>query len=154
MTEPKYQAIDRSKIKSYNLPNSAGHIEVIAGNYKGIDGPAQTFTPLHAYNAHIEENCSSEFEFPAHYNTLLIVIEGEVTVNQSEKIETNHLVLFENKGEMFHIQALEKSCVLVLSGEPINEPIIANGPFVMNTKTELIQAFRDYHAGKFGYLED
>jgi redox-sensitive bicupin YhaK (pirin superfamily) len=154
MTQPKYQAIDRSKIKSYTLPNSAGHIEVIAGNYKGIDGPAQTFTPLHAYNVHIEENCSSEFEFPAHYNTLLLIIEGEVTVNQSEKIETNHLVLFENKGETFHIQALEKSCILVLSGEPINEPIIANGPFVMNTKTELIQAFRDYHAGKFGYLED
>ncbi len=154
MTKPKYQAIDKSKIVTYNLPDESGHVEIIAGNYNGQIGPAETFTPINLFNVFLDVNKSAEFEFPSNFNTFLLVIEGSVKVNHSETVETNHLVLFENKGEKFHIAAQEKSIVLVLSGQPINEPIVANGPFVMNTKTELIQAFRDFHAGKFGYLAD
>ncbi len=154
MSEPKYQAIDREKIVTCNLPNESGHIEIIAGKYKDLKGAAETFTPVNLFNVFLNANKSTDFEFPSHYNTFLLVIEGSIKVNQSETIETNHLVLFENKGEKFQIEAEENSIVLVLSGEPINEPIVANGPFVMNTKTELIQAFRDFHAGKFGYLAE
>ncbi len=75
-------------------------------------------------------------------------------INGKENLPTNHFALFENKGETFTIEATENAIVLVLSGEPINEPIAAYGPFMMNTKVELMQAFDDYNKGKFGYLED
>ena len=90
---------------------------------------------------------------PSFSNTALLVIEGSIKVNNTEVAETDHFVLFENDGEAFSIEALENSVVLVLSGEPINEPIAAQGPFVMNTKQEIVQAIDDYNQGKFGYLD-
>ncbi len=82
------------------------------------------------------------------------VIEGSVKVNDIKNISTDHFALFENEGEEFTIEATENTVVLVLSGEPIEEPIVAHGPFVMNTQTEIMQAFYDMNIGKFGYLED
>jgi quercetin 2,3-dioxygenase len=84
----------------------------------------------------------------------LLVIEGSVKVNDGEKVPTDHFVLFENQGEHFAIEALENAVVLVLSGEPINEPIAAYGPFVMNTESEIKQAIDDFNKGKFGFLEE
>jgi hypothetical protein len=83
-----------------------------------------------------------------------LVIEGSIKVNDTENVPTDHFVLFENEGETFTIEATEKSIVLILSGEPINEPIAAHGPFVMNTQAEILQAFNDVNIGKFGFLED
>ena len=83
-----------------------------------------------------------------------MVIEGSITVNNKEKVPTDHFVLMGNDGEDFNIQAIENAIVLILSGEPINEPIAAHGPFVMNTRQELMEAFDDFNKGKFGYLED
>jgi redox-sensitive bicupin YhaK (pirin superfamily) len=95
----------------------------------------------------------TEFSFPADYNTCLIVIEGEVKVNESEElVGQDHFVLFENEGENFQIEAKENAIVLILSGEPIREPIASHGPFVMNTRQEIMQAFHDFEAGKFGEL--
>ncbi|WP_306308341.1 pirin-like C-terminal cupin domain-containing protein [Bacteroides faecalis] len=75
-------------------------------------------------------------------------------MNENEEAPVDHFVLFENKGESFEIEAIEEAVVLVMSGEPLNEPIVAHGPFVMNTKREIIQAFDDFNQGKFGYLKD
>ncbi|MEO9258098.1 MAG: pirin-like C-terminal cupin domain-containing protein, partial [Crocinitomicaceae bacterium] len=91
---------------------------------------------------------------PANYNTMLLVIEGEIQVNENELVVTDQAALFENEGETIQIKATENSIVLIMSGEPIKEPIAAQGPFVMNTRDELIQAIDDYNMGKFGYLED
>lgn len=154
MSTPKYQAIKNAEIPRYQLENNNGEIEIIAGEYKGIKGAASTFTPVHMFNAKLKTGANSDFTFPANYNTLLLVIEGSITVNESEKVPTDHLVLFENQGETFSITAKEDTIVLVLSGEPINEPIAAHGPFVMNTQQELIDAFNDFNQGKFGHLED
>lgn len=154
MSTPKYQAIKNAEIPRYQLENNNGEIEIIAGEYKGIKGAASTFTPVHMFNAKLKTGETSDFTFPADYNTLLLVIEGSITVNESEKVPTDHLVLFENQGETFSITADEDTIVLVLSGEPINEPIAAHGPFVMNTQQELIDAFNDFNQGKFGHLED
>ena len=154
MSAPKYQAITNAQINKYELPDNAGIIEVIAGNYKDMKGAASTFTPVHMQNAKLNQGGKADFSFPAHYNTALLVIEGSIKVNDTEIVPTDHFVLFENTGEDFTIEALENSVVLVLSGEPINEPIYAHGPFVMNTKEEIEQAFNDVNLGKFGYLED
>ncbi|MBD3724980.1 MAG: pirin family protein [Flavobacteriaceae bacterium] len=132
MSTPKYQAIKNSEMKKVDLGKN-GFIEVIAGNYNGNKGPA-------------------EFNFPANYNTGLVIIEGSVKVN-GENVATDHFVLFENEGETFTIEATEDTIVLVLSGEPLKEPIAAHGPFVMNTREEIIEAFNDFNQGKFGYLD-
>ncbi len=154
MSKPKYQAIAKDKMAIYDLPDNAGKIEIIAGEYKGVKGPTETFSPVFMMNAKLNAGGKADFNFPKVNNTTLLVIEGAILVNGSEKVATDHLVLFENNGEDFTIEAIDDAVVLVLSGEPINEPIAAHGPFVMNTQQEIVQAFEDFNLGKFGYLED
>lgn len=153
MSAPKYQAIKNETIKRYTLEDGAGEIEVIAGEYNGVKGAASTFTPIHMFNAKLNKGGKAKFQFPAHYNTALLVLEGSMVINANEKTPTDHLALMANDGENFEIEATDDAVVLVLSGEPINEPIEAHGPFVMNTKEELKEAFNDFNNGKFGYLE-
>ena len=153
MSKPKYQAIKNSDMKIVDLKEN-GFIEVIAGEYAGNKGPANTFTPVHMMNAKLKSGGKADFNFPAHFNTAALVIEGSIIVNGNEKAKTDQLVLFENKGEGFTIEASEDAVVLIISGEPINEPIVPHGPFVMNTREEIMQAFEDFNTGKFGYLED
>jgi quercetin 2,3-dioxygenase len=154
MSPPKYQGIANEQIGRYELPDGGGHIEVIAGEYLGVKGPASTFTPVHLQNAKLRKGAKAEFSFPAHFNTALLVVEGSLKVNGAATVPTDHFVLFENEGEQFSVEALEDSLALILSGEPIKEPIAAYGPFVMNTREEIMQAVDDLHAGKFGHLED
>lgn len=152
--KPKYQAIKKTEIPVYNLENHGGTIEVIAGDYKGVKGPANTFTPVQMYNARMKKGAKADFSFPDNYNTALLVLEGDIIVNNTEKAPTDHMVLMANDGENFTVEATGDSLVFVFSGEPIDEPIAAHGPFVMNTKSELLAAFEDFNKGKFGYLED
>lgn len=154
MSKPKYQAISNDQITKVNLKENAGLIEVIAGGYQGQKGRASTFSPVNLMNAKLNTGGKAHFSFPSNYNTALLVIEGSIKVNDSEKIPTDHFILMQNDGEEFIVEATENSVVLILSGEPINEPIAAQGPFVMNTREEIWQAIRDYNDGKFGHLED
>lgn len=151
MSAPKYQAIINAEMAKYNTTH--GHIEIIAGKQHGVEGPASTFTPIHLMNARLDKGGKADFTFPKHYNTAMIVIEGTIRVNDTETVATDHFILMDNDGEEFSIEAQEQSVVLIMSGEPINEPIAAHGPFVMNTKQELVQAFQDFQSGKFGELE-
>lgn len=154
MSEPKYQALKNEDIQRFVLDSNQGEIEVIAGNYQGVKGLASTFSPMEMYNAKLEKGAEVHLSLPANYNTALLVLEGSITINNQEQAPNDHLVLMANDGENFSITADEKAIVLVLGGEPINEPIAARGPFVMNTREELIQAFDDFKSGKFGTLED
>jgi redox-sensitive bicupin YhaK (pirin superfamily) len=153
MNPPKYQAIKNQQMGVFQLPGNQGSIEVIAGEYSGVEGPAQTFLPIHMMNAQFESGGKADFSFPAHYTTCALVIEGEVLIND-RVFSTNHFVLFATDGEVFAVKATKPSKVLILSGEPLNESIAAQGPFVMNTRQELWQAFTDFEDGKFGFLED
>lgn len=154
MSAPKYQAIEKAKMGRYPIGSDGSEIEIIAGEYNGIKGSASTFSPLYMFNARLKKDISADFHFPKNYNTALLVIEGSIIVNKTENVPTDFFVLMANDGEEFTITATEEAIVLVLSGEPINEPIAAHGPFVMNTRQELLQAFEDFNAGKFGYLAD
>ena len=115
-------------------------------------GSASTFTPINILNARMKKGASASFSFAAENNTALLVVEGSVTVNDADKVPTDNFGLFENVGEDFSVTTEEDAVVLVLSGQPIDEPIAAHGPFVMNSRAELMQAFEDYNNGKFGYL--
>ncbi len=154
MSKPKYQAIKRSDMHYFDLPDAGGRIEVIAGNYQNIQGAASTFTKIEVYNARLNKNGKAVFSFPAHYNTAFVVVEGAINVNGTQTAHTDHFVHFKNEGEQIEVEATENSVVLVLSGEPINEPIAAYGPFLMNTQEEIQQAISDYNQGKFGYLDE
>lgn len=152
-TKPKYQELTNDKMGRHLLADGKSFMEVIAGNYKGTKGPAYTFTPMHVYNARLKAGAEAELNFPAHYNTGLLVIQGAAIMNGQE-VGADHFVLFKNDGETISLEANEDTIILVLSGEPINEPIAAYGPFLMNTWPEVEQAIQDVNAGKFGFLED
>lgn len=151
MSPPKYQAIKNDEISKYTF--DGGEVAVIAGEYKGVKGPASTFTPINMINLRLNANGKADFSFTASQNTAMVVLEGNIKVNGID-VPTDHFVLMANDGEQFTVEASAEAKVLVLSGEPINEPIAAHGPFVMNTKQELLEAFEDFNRGKFGYLED
>lgn len=153
MTPPKYQGIKQIDIPSCELENGGGKIEVIAGDYKGILGVADTFTPLAVYNARLNKDAKADFNFPSTHNTGLLIIEGTILVNEI-KASANQFVQFENAGTDINLKALESAVILVLSGQPIDEPISQYGPFLMNTDEEIQQAISDYNQGKFGYLEE
>lgn len=154
MSNPKYQEITNLQMGKFSIPDQGGVVEVIAGKYNGVKGPAFTFTPIQMYNVRIKKGANITFNFPENHNTGILVVEGSVTVNDSEKAPVDNFVLFKNEGEQITVKADEDSILLVLSGEPINEPIAAYGPFLMNTQEEIKQAFEDYNLGKFGHLEE
>ncbi|HLG39997.1 MAG TPA: pirin-like C-terminal cupin domain-containing protein, partial [Chitinophagaceae bacterium] len=108
---------------------------------------------MHVYNARIKKGANLELNFPSNYNTGLLVAEGSIIINET-KAPADHFALFKNDGELISVKATEDAIVLALSGEPINEPIVQYGPFLMNTWDELEQAIQDVNAGKFGVLED
>jgi len=135
------------------LPNEQGVVEVIAGNFQGTKGPARTFTPIEMYNLKLKAGTNLTLNLPASYSTALLIIEGSAIVN-SEKAPADHFILFLQDGEQIQISAEQDAVILVLSGEPINEPIAAYGPFLMNQWSEIEQAIQDFNTGKFGVLED
>ena len=154
MGKPGYQEIKQADMAHFDLPENGGKIEIIAGDYQGIKGNAKTFTPIELYNARLNKGGETTFNFPEHFNTGFMVIEGSIKINGSETAIADNFVHFSNKGTEIKIEALENSVILVLSGEPIDEPIAQYGPFLMNTEAEIHQAIEDYNQGRFGYLEE
>lgn len=153
MTKPRYQGITRSQMTAVDLPGG-GTVEVIAGEFQGHKGPAKTFSPMHVYNVRLPKGGHAGLSFPAGFNTGMVVIEGSVRLQNDKSVKADRFVLFANDGEDISLQAEEDAVVLVLSGEPIDEPIASYGPFLMNTQEELVQAVNDFNEGKFGELEE
>ena len=153
MTEPKYQTLIHDKMGKYIIPNEKGIVNVIAGEFKDTQGLAYTFTPMNIYDIRLRADAKISIDLHNDYNTCLLILKGSILINYTDNVETDNLVLFRNSGTMINMAAAENSIILVLSGQPINEPIFQYGPFLMNTKTEIIEAFDDYNNGKFGQLE-
>ena len=150
-TPAHYQAITADKMSKLQLPQNGGVVNIIAGSLDGIKVPAFTYSPVNLFD--IKLNRGGEFNGPVpdEHNTGLLVINGSVEVNDRPVAE-HSFVLFANEGEDINIKAAENAVVLLLSGEPINEPIASYGPFVMNTQQEIYEAMEDFQAGKFGVL--
>ncbi len=152
MTSPNYQGITADQIPSINLPDNAGAVRVIAGEFGGAQGPASTFTPIHVWDLHLSSDRQFELTVPDGYTTMLVVLRGSVQVSDSEAIGSAEVGLFDRKGETFRFAGANDATALLLCGEPIDEPIVGSGPFVMNTSQEIRQAMEDYQRGKLGRL--
>jgi hypothetical protein len=154
MAPAKYQPIGNNDMTTVLLNDGKSSVEIIAGEYNGLSGPAKTFSPLNLFNAKLNKGDKANFSFKKEHNTGMLVIEGEIEINGLKTAPEDHFIFFGHNGEDIEIKGNEESVVLVMSGEPINEPIASYGPFVMNTEAEIKQAFEDFKSGKFGYLED
>jgi redox-sensitive bicupin YhaK (pirin superfamily) len=151
-TPAHYQPITAGQMGKVELPGNQGVVNVIAGKFNETSGPAKTYSPVNVFDIKLKPGAEVSTQIEANHNTALLVINGSVTVN-GEPASEHSFVLFKNEGEEISIQAKEESVVLLLSGEPINEPIASYGPFVMNTQDEIYTAIREFQEGKFGILE-
>jgi quercetin 2,3-dioxygenase len=152
MSEPRYQALVSDQIPVVQL-GSAGHARVIAGELDGVKGPAKTFTPVNVFDVRLKAGGQTELSLPAGHNAAIVLLKGNVVLNSSESLAGEaEIALLSNAGERVAVEAKEDTTLLVLSGEPIHEPVVNYGPFVMNTSEELMQAVEDYRAGKMGHL--
>jgi len=150
-TPPHYQAITANKMGKVQLADEGGVVNVIAGNLSGVTGPAFTYSPVNLFDIKLNIDGVFNAAIPASHNTAVLMINGNVQVNDTPVAE-HSFVLFGNEGQDIVIKANEGAVVLLLSGEPINEPIASYGPFVMNTQLEIYEAIEDFQAGKFGVL--
>jgi redox-sensitive bicupin YhaK (pirin superfamily) len=152
MTAPGYQAILNAEIPKVEIDNCATTARVIAGEFLGARGAAHTFTPMQVVDLTIQ--AGSSVTLPAHvgWNTALVILKGKAHINQEHAAHEAQLVVFSQEGDAFVINAKEDVKALLLSGQPLNEPIVGHGPFVMNTMDEIKQAFVDFQSGGFGRM--
>jgi quercetin 2,3-dioxygenase len=149
MTAPRYQEIVDRNIPVVALDDKGSIARIIAGDFNGTKGPAKTFTPVNLWDLRLSAGNRTEITLPDGFTAILLVMRGSVRVNDSENVGNAELALFEHDGERFTLEAPEDATVLVMSGEPIDEPIVGYGPFVMNTEDEIRQAVDDFRAGRF-----
>lgn len=150
MAAPGYQGILDKDIPQLDLPDKAGTLRVIAGDYLGNKGPAHTFTPIDVWDVRLLQGRATTLPIPEGRTAALVVLHGTVLVNQQEVVREAQMVLLDRTGEDLQVQANSDATLLLLSGEPIDEPIVGHGPFVMNTQGEILQAMQDFNAGRFG----
>jgi redox-sensitive bicupin YhaK (pirin superfamily) len=152
MTAPRYQTLLRKDIPSVSLPDEAGSLRVIAGAFQGKVGPAQTFTRMNVWDVRLRQGANSSLPMPEGHTLSVVVLRGAVRINGGETAREAEVVLLAREGDGVVLEATTDATVLLLSGEPIDEPVTAHGPFVMNTQEEINQAFADLRSGRFGEI--
>ncbi len=150
--DPGYQTLLNADIPAVALPAGAGTLRVIAGSYGGTTGPARTFTPINIWDVRVGAGKSVTLDVPEGHTLSVLVLSGSVTINGQEPAEDAQTVLLGRDGGAFSVEAQRDAKLLVLSGEPIDEPVVAHGPFVMNTVGEIKQAMLDFQNGRFGAI--
>jgi redox-sensitive bicupin YhaK (pirin superfamily) len=151
MTKPGYQAILDQQIPAIELKHGAGVARIIAGDFDGHKGPAHTFTPMNVIDLKLQKG-KVDIAIPEGWNTSLVVLRGAVEAGDGVLAKDAQMLMFSSQGQDIQLNALEESIALLLSGEPIEEPIVGYGPFVMNTKEEIAQAIQDFNSGSFGKI--
>ena len=152
MGSPGYQAIFAKDIPAAPLPDAAGTVRVIAGDYAGYKGPARTFSPMHVWDLRLADAGTCEVTLPDGWNAALVVLQGTVRVNGGESIREAQMVVYDAAGDSITIAADGGALALLLSGAPIDEPVVGYGPFVMNSEAEINQAIKDFNGGRFGEI--
>jgi len=152
MSPPQYQDILDRQIPAATLPGGAGSVRVIAGECMGVRGPARTFTPVEMWDVRLAKDGVADLVVPEGHTTMLLVTRGTLRVNDDSLVPEGHLAHLGRRGTTFRAHAQGDATVLVLGGDPIDEPVVGQGPFVMNTREEIVQAARDFRSGRFGAL--
>lgn len=148
MSPPAYQSLAAKDIPSIDLSNGAGSARIIAGELEGAKGPARTFTPINVWDVRLTHGADLTLDLPEGHNTIITVLNGHVTIGGNHQAGAAEVLLFSREGRRVTIHADGDSRLLVLTGEPIDEPIAGQGPFVMNTDAEIRQAYADYRQGR------
>ncbi len=152
MATPGYQAIVERDIPVVDLPNAAGKLRIIAGEYAGNTGPAHTFTPMNVWDMSLTQGSFSALTLPEGWTTALVVLHGTIQVNGNGIARESQMVVLDRAGTNLSIEANSDAVVLLLSGAPIDEPVVGHGPFVMNTQQEIVRAISDFNNGRFGAM--
>ncbi|GBQ26958.1 pirin [Gluconacetobacter azotocaptans DSM 13594] len=152
MTTAGYQSIRDADIPVVALPDGAGQVRVIAGAFGGSKGPAHTFTPVNVWDMRLTRDADVTLDLPAGHTSMLVVLGGHVTVNGTQAAGEAEMVLLDREGAGVAVHADGDATMLVLTGEPIDEPIVGRGPFVMNSEAEIRQAIADFQGGRFGRM--
>jgi quercetin 2,3-dioxygenase len=147
-----YQTLLNAQIPNVALPADAGNVRVIAGEYDGHKGPARTFTPINLWDVKLHAGKSAELPMPNTHTTAVLVVSGEILVNEESKAAEGDLAIFHRTGSGIALKANKDATLLVMAGEPINEPIVGSGPFVMNSREQIAQAFQDFQSGRMGKI--
>src|SRR5881296_1904234 len=150
--KPGYQTLLKAQIPVVSLPEDAGTLRVIAGEYAGHKGPAKTFTPINLWDVNLRAGKSAELPVPDGHTTTFLVLSGEVTANGEHEAGEGALAIFARTGNGITMKAKKDAKLLVMSGEPIDEPIVGHGPFVMNSRAEIQKAFEDFQLGRMGEI--
>ncbi|MCO6060252.1 pirin family protein [Pseudomonas sp. MOB-449] len=154
MSAPRYQTILDQSIPTIPLAGGAGKLRLIAGEFEGRRGPAQTFTPIDVWDLRLKRERPVSLPMVEGRTSALAVLRGTVQVNGSQVVREAQTALFDRTGDEIQLEANDEALVLMLSGEPIDEPIVGYGPFVMNSEAEIRQAIEDFQAGQFGRMSD
>jgi quercetin 2,3-dioxygenase len=149
--KPRYQTLLKAQIPEVPLPQDAGTVRVIAGEFGGRKGPAKTFTPINLWDVNLGAGKSTELPLPSGHSSTFLVLSGEVEVDGKNAVEGD-LAIFARNGDSIAVKAKTDAKLLVMDGEPFDEPVVGQGPFVMNSRAEIQQAFKDYQLGHMGEL--
>ncbi len=152
MAAPGYQGILNAEIPTVTLKDGAGTARIIAGDLDGSKGPAKTFTPINVWDVRLNRDAETVLDLPDGHTTILVVLSGRITVDGGESAGAAEALLMSTDGQGVRIHADADTTLLVLTGEPIDEPIVGYGPFVMNTEAEIRQAVTDFNSGRFGNI--
>ena len=152
MSAPGYQGIVADDIPEVALPGNAGTARIIAGNYGNASGPARTFTPMNVWDLHLKAGHRIALDLPEGHTTALFVLRGSLRIDDKHTMRGAELAVMEREGSQLAFDVTDDAIVLLLSGAPLNEPIVGHGPFVMNTREEIIQAINDFNSGRFGQI--
>ena len=152
MAAPRYQTLTSQIIPVVELPDGAGRVRVIAGEYAGQRGPAKTFSPIDVWDVRLRQGGTGRFTLPEGRMLGIVVLHGTVEVNGTQIAREAQLVLLDRAGTELTIEANNDATVLVLSGEPLDEPVVGYGPFVMNTQAQIAEAIEDFNRGRFGQM--
>lgn len=154
MVKPRYQGVLNENIPVIQFNNNQGSLRVIAGEYQGQTGPAKTFSPINVWDISLKAQAEIDLKVPANHTTLVFVMSGELVVSNTHTLTDADLAVLETVGDNVHLKANKDTKLVFLGGEPLNEPIVGYGPFVMSHESEIMQAFKDFQDGKMGVIEN